>query len=105
MVQPTQDRKSDHLVPCILSARNRSALFRGLLPDPLMRPCPIEVGNIAIEHSLELLLLKDQQVVQAFLPHTPHETLADGIGSWCSVFRHHHPGFLHFVTKQPLYEM
>jgi hypothetical protein len=21
----------------------------------------------------------------------------------CSVFRHHHPGFLHFVTKQPTY--
>ena len=21
--------------------------------------------------------------------------------SGCSVFRHHHPGFLHFVTKQP----
>ncbi len=28
-----------------------------------------------------LLLLKNQQVVQAFLPYTPQEALADGIGS------------------------
>jgi hypothetical protein len=28
MVQPTHDWKSDHLVPCILRGRNRSALFR-----------------------------------------------------------------------------
>ena len=35
-----------------------------------------------IEHALELLLLKDQQVVEAFLPHTPHEAFADRIGAW-----------------------
>jgi hypothetical protein len=38
VVQPTHDRTSDHLVACILSARNRSALFRDLLLDPLMPP-------------------------------------------------------------------
>ena len=43
--------------------------------------CLVEVGNIHIEHALEMLLLKDQQVVQAFLPHTSQEALADGIGS------------------------
>jgi hypothetical protein len=35
MVQLTHDRKSDHLVACILSARNRSALYRDLLPNAL----------------------------------------------------------------------
>jgi hypothetical protein len=30
-----------------------------------------------------LLLLKNQQVVQAFLPHTSGEAFADRIGSWC----------------------
>jgi len=85
MVQPTQDRKSDHLVPCVLSAKNRSVQFRDLLLDPLMRPCPIEVGHIAIEQALELFLLKDQQVVQACLPHTSQESLTDGIGSRCLI--------------------
>ncbi len=41
----------------------------------------VEVGDIGIEHALELLLLKDQQVVQAFLSHTSQEALADRIGS------------------------
>ena len=35
-----------------------------------------------MKHALELLLLKDQQVVQAFLSDAPHEALADRIGSW-----------------------
>src|SRR5215467_12182627 len=81
MVQPTQDRTSYHLVPCILSGRTQAALFRDLLPNALMGSCLVEVGHIRIEHALELLLLKDQQVVQTFLPHTPQEALADGIGS------------------------
>ncbi len=47
-----------------------------------MRSCLVEVGHIRIEHALELLLLKDQQVVQTFLSDTPQETLTNGIGSW-----------------------
>src|SRR5260370_35439854 len=46
-----------------------------------MRPCPIEIHHIPIEHALELLLMEDQQMVKAFLPHTPQETLTDRIGS------------------------
>ena len=81
MVQPTHDRKSDHLVSCILSGRNRSALLRDLLGNPLMGSCLVEVHHICIEDALELPLLQDQQVVQTFLPHTPQEALADRIGS------------------------
>jgi hypothetical protein len=80
VVQPTHDRTSDHLVACILSTRNRSELFRDLLLDPLMRPCQVEVGHIRIQNALELLLLQDQQMVEAFLSYTPQETLTDGIG-------------------------
>ena len=82
MVQPTHDWKSDHLVPCILSGRDRAALFGDLLPNPLMRPYLVEVHHIGIEDALELPLMQDQQVVQTFLPYTPQEALADGIGSW-----------------------
>src|SRR5215472_14059863 len=59
MVQPTQDRKSNYLVPCLLSGRNRAPLFRYVLPNPLMWPCLVEVGDITIEHASELLLLQD----------------------------------------------
>jgi hypothetical protein len=47
-----------------------------------MRSRLVEVGYIGIEDVLELLLLKDQQVIEAFLPHAPQEALADSIGSW-----------------------
>src|SRR5260221_431490 len=83
MVQTTQNRTSDHLVPRILRGRNQSMPFRDLLPNPLMRSYPIEVIDIGVEHALELLLAEDEQMVQAFLPHTSQEALADGVGSWC----------------------
>ena len=47
-----------------------------------MGSCLVEVDHIRVEHALELLLMQNQQVVQAFLPHAPQKTLADGIGSW-----------------------
>ena len=52
-----------------------------------MRPCLVEVGDIGIEHALELFLLKDQQVIEAFLSYAPHEALADRIGSWGMIRR------------------
>jgi hypothetical protein len=85
MVQPTHDGKRDYLVPCTPSRWNQSALFRYLLPNPLMRSCLVEVGDIGIEHALELLLLKDQQMIEAFLSDAPHEAFADGIGSGCMI--------------------
>ncbi len=89
MVQPTHDRTSDHLVPCILRGRNRSALYRYLLPHALMRSCLVEVHHIGIEDALELPLMQDQYVVQAFLPDTPQEALTDRIhGSDISVLVH-----------------
>jgi hypothetical protein len=71
VVQPTHDRKSDQLVPCILSGKNRSAPLWDLLRNALMGSCLIEVGHIRIEHALELLLMQDQQMVQAFLSDAP----------------------------------
>src|SRR5207248_4858360 len=87
MVQPTHDGKSDHLVSCILRGGNQSALYRDLLPNPLMRSCLVEVDHIGIEHALELPLMQNQQVIEAFLPHAPQEALTDGIGSGCMNLR------------------
>jgi hypothetical protein len=51
------------------------------LTNTLMWSDPMKVCNIPIEHALEVLLVKDQQVVEAFLSHTPGEAFADRIGS------------------------
>jgi len=82
MVEPTQDRNSDHLALRMLRGPRHFTRDGYLLLDALMRSCLVEVDHIGIEHALELLLLKDQQVVEAFLPHTPHEAFADRIGAW-----------------------
>ncbi len=82
MVQPAHDRKSDHLVPCMMRGHGWSAWSRNLLLDPLMRSCLVEVLHIGIEHPLQLLLLQDEQVVQAFFSDAPQEALTDRIGSW-----------------------
>jgi hypothetical protein len=50
-----------------------------------MRPDTIELGDIPIKHALELLLIEDQQVVEAFLSYTPQEAFADRIGSRCVI--------------------
>jgi hypothetical protein len=51
-------------------------------PDPLMRPGMVEGEDIRVEYALELFLIQDEQIVEAFTPHTPEKTFTDGIGSW-----------------------
>jgi hypothetical protein len=40
-----------------------------------------------MEHMLELPLLNNQQMVEAFLPHTSQAAFADGVGLWCMNLR------------------
>jgi len=46
-----------------------------------MWPGSVEVGHIGIEHALELLLLQDEQMIEALTSHTSQEAFTDGIGS------------------------
>src|SRR5215470_9408649 len=48
-----------------------------------MRSCLIEIRDVRMEHTLELPLLNNQQVIEACLPHAPQEALTNGIGSRC----------------------
>src|SRR5260370_27958054 len=65
----------------------RDVRFRNLLMEPLMRSSMVEVCHILIEHALELPLVKDQDMIKAFLSHTPQEAFADRIGSWRMIRR------------------
>ena len=49
--------------------------------NPLMGSGPIQVRTIPLEHALELLLVKDQQVVETCLSHTSQEAFTNRIGS------------------------
>ena len=77
MVQPGEDRYRNHPGTFV---RSRTRGVRNLLLDALMRSCLVEVDHIRVEHALELPLMQDQQVIQAFLSDTPHKPLTDGVG-------------------------
>jgi len=42
-----------------------------------MGSCLIKVEDIRIEEAMELLLLENEEVIQAFSPHTPQKTFTD----------------------------
>ena len=46
-----------------------------------MRSGLVEVRHILVEYALELLLAEDQQVVDAFLSHTPQKAFTDRLGT------------------------
>jgi hypothetical protein len=41
----------------------------------------VEIVHIRVEHPLKLLLLQDEQMIEALAPHTAQKALADGIRS------------------------
>ena len=53
----------------------------------LMRSGSIEVGHIRVEQTVELLLMKDQQMVKALTSHASQKAFADRIRSWRKIRR------------------
>src|SRR6266699_6948289 len=74
MVQTSEDRNGNHPGSFVLSGTRRSRAFGNLLLNALMGSGLVEVGHIVIEDALKLPLMKDQQMVEAFLPYAPQET-------------------------------
>jgi hypothetical protein len=50
-----------------------------------MRSSLIEVRHICLEETIELLLMQDQEMIQAFSPHAPKKAFTDSIRSRSSV--------------------
>ncbi len=55
-----------------------------------MRSSLIEVQDIGPEEAGEVLLMEDQEVIQAFSPHASQKALTDGIGLWRTIRRSKH---------------
>ena len=52
-----------------------------------LRPGSVEVVHIRVEHAVELLLMQDEHMIEALMPHTAQEAFTDRIGPWCVVRR------------------
>ena len=50
----------------------------------------MQVLHIVLEKAVELLLIQDEEVIQAFSPHASQKTFTDGIRSRSSVWRAKH---------------
>jgi len=52
-----------------------------------MWPSLIVVHDIGLEKTVELFLVQDQEMIQAFSPDASQKAFTDCVGSWCSVRR------------------
>jgi hypothetical protein len=50
-----------------------------------MWPCPIEIRNIDPQDTMQLLLVKNQHMIQALSSDTSQESFTDRIGSWSMI--------------------
>ena len=81
MMEPTQDREGEDLAAFGIWWHWPSLWLWNLLLDPLMRPGSVEVVHIRVEHPVELLLMQDEQMIEALTSYTSQEPLTDGIRS------------------------
>jgi hypothetical protein len=59
----------------------------GRLPEALVWPVPAEVGDVLAEHTAEVPLAEDKQIIEAFTAYAAQEALAEGIRTWRSMRR------------------
>ncbi len=55
-----------------------------------MWPSLIVVHDIGFQETVEVFLLQDQEMIQAFPPHASQKSFTDGIGSWRPIGRSKH---------------
>ncbi len=90
VVQSTHDREGEDLATTVIRRDRLTKLFWKLLSDALMRPGSIEVLDIGMQDTMQLLLLEDEQVIKTLSPHTAQKPFADGIGAFRMVRRGEH---------------
>ena len=83
MMKAAEDGKGDdpaHLANWPTSSRFR---FWDTLINALMRPRPVEVRHILLEHAPQMSFTHDEQVIEAFASNAPQQPLANGIRPRC----------------------
>jgi len=80
-MQATQDWQGEDLASLVIQRNRLPGAVWDLLPDALMRPGLVEVLDIGTQDTMQLLLLQDEQVIEALVPHAAHKPFTNGIGS------------------------
>lgn len=78
------------LATIVIWLNRLTKLFWKLLSDALMWPGSIEVLDIGVKDTVQLLLLQDEQMIETLSSYTAQKPLTDRIGSWCVVRRFEH---------------
>src|SRR5947209_8359657 len=81
MVSSTHHGNGDHPLTRVMQRCRRHWRYWYLLLDPLMGSSLVEIHGIRFEKTGELLLLQDQEVIQAYSPHAQENAFANGIGA------------------------
>lgn len=55
-----------------------------------MRPDSIEILDIGMKDTNQLLLLKDEKVIETLSSYTSQKAFTDRIGTWCVIRRGEH---------------
>jgi hypothetical protein len=69
----------------VLESKNLLCRLWKLLLDTLVWSGLVEVQDIGLEEAVELFLVQDQEMIQAFSPHAPSKAFTDGIRLWRSI--------------------
>ena len=84
-MQSTQDWQGEDLASLVIQRNRLPISFWDLLSDSLMWSGLIEVLDIGTQDTMQLLLLQDEQVIEALATHAVQKAFTDSIGPWCVV--------------------
>jgi hypothetical protein len=81
VVQSTQDWEGEDLATIVIWRDRLTIPFWNLLFDALMRSGSIEVLDIGMQDTMQLLLLEDEKVIEALSTYAAQKPFTDHIGS------------------------
>lgn len=80
MMEPAKDRLGSHIAAGSYTRLRRRCTGRTLAQTPMRLPL-IVIIDVPFDGSLQMLVARNQLVVQAFIANTPDPSLCDRIGS------------------------
>jgi hypothetical protein len=90
VVQPTEDRDGDD--GSVRSVARRLSRDRNAMPESLVRPTCVEVGDIFAEHAVQMPFAQNEDPVEALSAHASQKALADRVHVWGAKGRLNDPG-------------
>ena len=85
MMSSAQDREGENLAICVIWWNWYDVRFWYLLLDSLVGSSSIEVLDIGAQHSVKLLLIEDEHMIEALAPHTQEKAFTDSVRSRCVI--------------------